>query len=73
MDFFKGVLRKLDIFGVPFGFKYNKKENYPTALGGLFIIFFAIMALYLGISKLIEFIHRDNFSIIYYTMNIPIT
>ena len=67
MDFFKSILRKLDIFGVPFGFKYNKKENYPTALGGLFIIFFAIMALYLGISKLIEFIHRDNFSIIYYT------
>ena len=32
MDFFKGILRKLDIFGVPFGFKYNKKENYPTAL-----------------------------------------
>ena len=73
MQFLKGFLRKLDIFGLPFTFKYNKKENYPTSLGGLFVILFSIVSLYLGISKLIEFIHRDNFSIIYYTMNIPLT
>ena len=72
MDFLKEALRKLDIFGIPFTFKYNKKDNYPTPLGGIFIILFAVVALYLGISKLISFLYRDNFSIIYYTMNIPL-
>ena len=73
MEFTKGALKKLDIFGVPFTFKYNKKENYPTSLGGIFIILFVVLALYLGISKLIVFIQREEFSIIYYTMNIPLT
>ena len=66
-------LAKLDIFGVPFSFKFNKKESYSTSLGGLFIILFTILSLYLGISHLIAFVQRDNFAIIYYTMNIPIT
>ena len=73
MDFLKNTLKKLDVFGVPFSFKFNKKDSYPTPSGGLFVILFLIVALYLGISKLIAFIHRDNFAIIYYTMNIPVT
>ena len=64
------TLRKLDFFGVPFSFRYNKKETFTTPLGGLFIILFTIMSLYLCFYNLIAFIDRDNFAIVYYTMNI---
>ena len=66
-------LRKLDFFGVPFSFKYNKKETFTTPLGGLFIILFTIVSLYLCFYNLLAFIDRDNFAIVYYTMNIPVT
>ena len=73
MKFLTKIFKKFDIFGVPFSFKYNKKDTNSTPLGGLFIILFAFLALYLGIRNLIAFIQRDNFSIIYYTMTIPVT
>ena len=73
MEFLKKVLRQFDVFGEPFSFKYNNKESYPTSLGGLFMILFFILSLYLIIYNLIAFIHRDNFSIVYYTMNISLT
>ena len=73
MDFVKGFLTKLDIFGEPLSFKYNKKEKYSTPLGGFFVILFVIVSLYLGIYNLVGFIGRNNFSIVYYTMNIPVT
>ena len=67
------TLRKLDFFGVPFSFKYNKKEKFTTSLGGLFVILVTIISLYLCIYNLKAFIDRDNFAIVYYTMNIPKT
>ena len=73
MKMVKRLFKKLDFFGVPFSFKYKNKETYSTSLGGLFIILFAFVSIYLGIYNLIAFIHRENFSIIYYTMNIPVT
>ena len=73
MKVLKKCLTKLDIFGILFSFRFNKQEAYSTSLGGLFVILFAILALYLGIYNLIGFIHKDNFKIVYYTMNIPVT
>ena len=73
MNLIKKILKNLDFFGISFSFRIEKKETYSTSLGGLFVIIFCIVALYLGIYNFISFLHRDNFSIIYYTMNIPIT
>ena len=67
------TLRKLDFFGVPFSFRYNKKEKFTTPLGGFLIILFTIISLYLCFYNLMAFIDRDNFAIVYYTMNIPKT
>ena len=73
MKYFKNFLRTIDIFGIPLTFRYKKKDKYSTALGGLIIILFSILALSFGIYYFIPFIKRKNLSIIYYTMNIPKT
>ena len=73
MKAFKNFLRKIDIFGVSFNFKYKTKDKYSTAYGGLILLIFSFLALTFGIYYLIPFINRNNLSIIYYTMNIPKT
>ena len=73
MKYFKNFLRTIDIFGIQLTFRYKKKDKYSTALGGLIIILFSILALSFGIYYFIPFIKRKNLSIIYYTMNIPKT
>jgi len=73
METLKKILRKIDFFGVNFSFKFNKNESYSTSLGGLFMLIFFIVGLYLGISKFFSFLNRQNFSTIYYTMNISKT
>ena len=69
----KKFLTKLDLFGVNLNFKYQANDTYTTALGGLFILIFGLVALSFGIYNFIPFIKRKNFNIIYYTMNIPKT
>ena len=73
MKKFKYFLRKIDLFGAPFNFKYKKSEKYSTPLGGLIILIFIILSLAFGIYYLIPFLNRKNLSIIYYTMNLPKT
>ena len=73
MKTFKNFLRKIDLFGAPFNFKYKTKEKYSTPFGGLFLILFCSFGLAFGIYYLLPFINRKNLSIIYYTMNIPKT
>ena len=73
MDKIKKILRKFDLFGVFFTFRFDKKESYSTSLGGLFILLFLILSMYLIFYNFISFIHRDKFSTIYYTINIPKT
>ena len=73
MKLFKDFLRKIDIFGVPFNFKYKTKDKYSTPFGGFILLLFSILALAFGIYYLIPFVGRKNLSIIYYTMNIPKT
>ena len=69
----KKFLKKIDFFGVPFLFKYKNKDRYSTSLGGLFFILFCIVVLFIVIYYFIPFINRQNFSIIYYSMNLSKT
>ena len=73
MNCLKKYLRKIDIFGVNLNFKYQSKDSFTTPIGGLFIVFFCLIALSLGIYYFIPFYQRKNLSIIYYTMNLPKT
>ena len=66
----KKFLKKIDIFGVPFLFKYKNKEKYRTSLGGLFFIIYCVLVLFIVIYYFIPFINRKNFSTIYYSMNL---
>ena len=69
----KYFLRKIDIFGVPFNFKYKTKDKYSTPFGGLFLLLFGALAISFIIYYFLPFFNRKNLSIIYYTMNIPKT
>ena len=69
----KKFLKKLDLFGVNLNFKYQANDTYTTSLGGLFIIIFCGVALGFGAYNFIPFIQKKNFTIIYYSMNIPKT
>ena len=69
----KYFLRKIDIFGVPFNFKYKTKDKYSTPFGGLFLLLFGVLAISFIIYYFLPFFNRKNLSIIYYTMNIPKT
>ena len=73
MKSIKKFLRKIDLSGIPFTFKYKSKEKYSTSLGGFILILFSLVVLYFGISYIIEFINKKNFTIIYYTANIAKT
>ena len=73
MKTFKEFLRKIDIFGPNFNFKYKTRDRYSTPFGGFMFLVFIALALTFGIYYLIPFIKRKNLSIIYYTMNIPAT
>ena len=69
----KSFLRKIDVFGVPFGFKYREKEKYTTAFGGLFIVIFICAALFMGIYYFIPFYNRKNYTTVYYTLTMAQT
>ena len=73
MKCIKGFLQSIDIFGVSFSFKNKKNEKYNTSLGGFIFLLFIIVALMFGIYVFIPFYNRKNFSIIYYSMNMPVT
>ena len=62
MKSIKQFLRKLDVFGVPYSFKYRDKEKYTTALGGLFVVLFIAAALFMGIYYFIPFYNRKNYT-----------
>ena len=73
MKALKRILRKFDFFGVPFSFRYNNEEKYSTSLGGLFFIAFCVVVVGVGVYYFIPFFNRKNFSIVYYSMNLPST
>mgnify|MGYP006988899353 FL=1 len=73
MKCIKGFLRKIDVFGVPYSFKHKANEKYSTSLGGFIFVIFVVAVLVIGIYYFIPFYNRKNFSIIYYSMNMPVT
>ena len=73
MKCIKRLLRKMDIFGSPFSFKYKSQDRYSTSFGGLFLLIFSLISIIFGIYYFIPFAKRKNVNIIYYTMNIPKT
>ena len=69
----KSFLRKIDIFGVYYNFRYKNREKYQTSLGGFFILLFVILVCVMGIYYFIPFMDRKNYTIVYYTMNLAAT
>ena len=73
MNCIKGFFQKIDVFGVPYSFKHKKSEKYNTSLGGFIFFLFIVAVLIIGIYYFIPFYNRKNLSIIYYSMNMPVT
>ena len=73
MKTIKKLIKKFDLFGVPFSFRYQNEDKYSTSLGGLFSIAFCIVVVVFGFYYCIPFYNRKNFSIVYYSMNLPNT
>ena len=73
MKAIKRFLKKIDVFAVPLVFKYKNNDKYYTSLGGFIFLLFLISTLVIVIYYFIPFYNRKNFSIIYYSMNMPDT
>ena len=73
MKTIKKLLKKIDVFGVPYSFKYKKKERYTTALSGLFVLLFLFVALCLAIYYFIPFYNRKNYTTVFYTLTMSHT
>jgi len=73
MKCIKGFLQKIDVFGVSYSFKHKKSEKYNTSLGGFIFLLFIVVVIIFGIYYFIPFYNIKNFSIIYYSMNMPVT
>ena len=73
MKTIRKFLKKLDVFGVPYSFKYKNDEKYTTATGGFTLILFSILVIAFAIYYFIPFYNRKNLNIIYYSMNMPST
>ena len=67
----KSILRKLDVFAVPFSFKYKNGDKYSTSFGGFIFLAFCSVVLTAGIYQFIPFINRKNYSLVYYSMKLP--
>ena len=46
MKTIKDFLKKIDVFGSTFNFKYKSKDKYSTYIGGLFVFLFLILSSY---------------------------
>ena len=69
----KKSFKFIDLFAVPLSFRYKKENTYSTLLGGIFSLIFSLTSLGFGIYYFIPFIKRSNFSINFYTINMPHT
>ena len=66
-------VRSFDFFGESFTFKYKEEDNHSTFFGGLITIIFFFTAILYLIYSCIPFKNMENFTLIYYTMNLNIT
>ena len=68
MEFIKSFLRKIDVFGVPYSFKYKSEEKYTTSTGGFVLLLFLILSVYMIAYYLNPFLERKNYTSVYYTL-----
>ena len=68
MNTIRSYLRKIDVFGVPYSFKYKNKDKYMSATGGLFVFLFIGVTIFIGIYYFIPFYNRKNYTTVYYTL-----
>ena len=73
MEKCKNFFRKFDLFAILFSFRYNYENAYTSLSGGIVSILFCLISGGFGIYYFIPFIQRKNFSINFYTMNLPHT
>ena len=73
MKGYKKMLKRFDLFGVSFIFRYNNEDKYSTPLGGFFSIVYSLLVLVVGTYYFIPFFRRKNFSIAYYSINLAST
>lgn len=71
MEFIKSFLRKIDVFGVPYSFKYKSEEKYTTSTGGFVLLLFLILSVYMILYYLNPFLERKNYTSVYYTLKMP--
>ena len=57
----KSFLKAIDGFGVPYFFRYKTKKNYTTSLGGLALILFIILVIFVVIYYFVPFASKKNF------------
>ena len=63
-------IKKVDLFNVPFNFKYKNNDKYSTLFGGIISILFILLFIYLFIYSLIPYAKMQNFNVYYYSTNI---
>ena len=67
---FKGFLRKFDILGESFTFRYKDEENHSTELGGIVCIVFYIFIFSYCVVNFFPFYEKKNFTLRYYSINL---
>ena len=73
MNTIRSYLQKIDVFGVPYSFKYKNKDKYMSATGGLFVFLFIGVTIFIGIYYFIPFYNRKNYTTVYYTLKLDKT
>jgi len=56
----KKFIKKIDLFAVPFVFKYKNNYKYYSSLGGLMSLLFIITVLIIGIYYFIPFYNKQK-------------
>ena len=65
----KCFLKKINLFGISFSFKYNSEEEYKSAYGGIVTVIFFLLWTLSFIINSIPFVKNYNYTLDYYTMN----
>ena len=63
------ILKKFDLFSLPFNFTYEKEDKYSTRIGGVFTILFVLVIVVYLIIQFIPFAKRDNYDLVYLEEN----
>ncbi len=56
-EYIKGFIKKVDLFGVSFSFKYKCEEKYSTYTGGIICLIFCICSIIYCLINFVLFIN----------------